>query len=63
MVRFVEKHINITVLTTGPLFSSVLLMLTSMRNMVTRRAMRPGTLSAGIRNPMKEVIVSRPVGR
>ena len=50
-------------LTTGPIRRSVLLMLTSMRNMVTSRAMRPGTRSIGIRKLMKEAIVSKTVGR
>ena len=34
-----------------------------MRNMVTNNAMRPGTMSIGITNPIKDMIVSRPVGR
>ena len=51
------------VLTIGPLFLSVVLMFTSMRKMVTNNAMRPGTISTGITNPMKEMIVSSPVGR
>ena len=50
-------------LTMGPLFCSVLLMFTSIRNMVTNRAMRPGTISTGMRKPMKEAIVKRKVGR
>ena len=35
-------------LTTGPILRSVLLMLTSMRNMVTSKAILPGTMSMGI---------------
>ena len=31
--------------------------------MVTNRAIRPGTLSIGIKNPINEAIVMRPVGR
>ena len=50
-------------LTMGPLFCSVLLMFTSIRNMVTNRAMRPGTISTGMRKPMKLAIVKRKVGR
>ena len=38
------------------------LMFTSMRKMVTRSAIRPGTLSTGTTNPMKAVVVSSPVG-
>ena len=38
-------------------------MLTSMRNMVTSKAIRPGTISTGIKNPMNDAAVSRPVGR
>ena len=38
-------------------------MLTSMRNMVTNRAIRPGTISTGMRNPMNEINVSIPVGK
>ena len=37
-------------------------MLTSIRNVVTKRAIRPGTISTGIRNPMNEVRVRRYVG-
>ena len=38
-------------------------MFTSMRNIVTNKAIRPGTMSTGIKNPMNEATVSRPVGR
>ena len=38
-------------------------MLTSMRKIVTSNAVRPGILSTGIRNPMKDVTVNKPVGR
>ena len=31
--------------------------------MVTNKAIRPGTISAGIRNPTNDAIVSKPVGR
>ena len=50
-------------LTTGPLFRSVLLIFTSIRNVVTSKAILPGTISAGMRKPMKEDRVRRPVGR
>ena len=50
-------------LTTGPTYRSVLLMFTSMRNVVTKRAILPGTISTGITNPMNEASVSNPVGR
>ena len=50
-------------LTIGPLDRSVLLMFTSMRNMVTSRAILPGTMSTGMRNPINEIIVSIAVGR
>ena len=50
-------------LTIGPLFRSVVLMFTSIRNIVTSKAIRPGTISTGITNPMKEITVSKPVGR
>ena len=52
-----------TELTTGPTYRSVLLMFTSMRNVVTKRAILPGTISTGITNPMNEAMVGRPVGR
>ena len=51
------------VLTIGPLFLSVLLMLTSMRKIVTSNAMRPGTMSTGMTNPIKDMMVSRPLGK
>ena len=38
-------------------------MLTSMRKIVTSKAIRPGTISTGIKNPMNDAAVSRPVGR
>ena len=38
-------------------------MLTSMRNIVTNKAIRPGTLSTGMRNAMNEMKVSNPVGK
>ena len=47
----------------GPMLLSVLLMLTSIRNIVTSNAIRPGTISTGITNPMKDMIVKRPVGK
>ena len=50
-------------LTIGPLFLSVVLIFTSMRNMVTSKAILPGTKSTGITNPMKDMIVSKPVGK
>ena len=31
--------------------------------MVTSKAIRPGTISTGIKNPMNDAAVSRPVGR
>ena len=50
-------------LTKGPLLCSVLLMLTNMRKRVTMRAILPGTISTGIRNEMKDMMVSMRVGR
>ena len=47
----------------GPVFCSILLILTSVRKMVTNNAIRPGTISTGIRNPMNETTVRRVVGR
>ena len=49
-------------LTTGPLFLSVLLMFTSIRKVVTSKTILPGTLSTGIKNPMKDDRVRSAVG-
>ena len=38
-------------------------MLTSMRKMVTSKAILPGTISTGIKKPINDAAVSRPVGR
>ena len=57
MTKNVGKH------TLGPDFCSALRMLTIMRKIVTSNAVRPGIMSTGIRNPMNDVIVSKPVGR
>ena len=58
-----KKYSIFYLLTIGPLRLSVLLMFTSMRNMVTSNAMRPGTMSTGMTNPMKDIMVSRPLGK
>ena len=50
-------------LTTGPSLCCVLLMLTSMRKVVTSKAIRPGTMSGGIKNPINDATVNMPVGR
>ena len=55
--------IESTFLTTGPLKCTILLILISMRNMVTSKAVRPGTLSTGIKNPMSEISVRNSVGK
>ena len=38
-------------------------MFTNIRKSVTIRAILPGTISTGIRNPMKDMMVRRNVGR
>ena len=58
-----DFHLITVVLTTGPILRSVLLMLTSIRSIVTNKAIRPGTISTGMRNPMKEATVRIAVGR
>ena len=58
-----ELQMYMEVLTAGPLFRSMELMLTSMRNMVTSKAILPGTMSMGIRKLMKDAMVSNAVGR
>ena len=55
--------IKIIVLTTGPLCCTMLLILISIRNMVTNKAVRPGTISTGITNPMNEIRVRSSVGK
>ena len=44
----------------GVLVVTVLKMLTSTRNRVTRRAIRPGMTSMGMRNEIQETITKRP---
>ena len=50
-------------LTFGPSFLWEFSMLMSMRKVVTMRDILPGTMSAGMRNPMKETATRRDVGR
>ena len=61
MISFIFKCF--LVLTVGPVLFSVLLIFSSVRKMVTNRAIRPGTISTGIKNPINEPRARKLVGR
>ena len=53
----------IKVPTFGPSSLCVFSMLMSIKKVVTMRAILPGIISAGMRNPMKETVTRSAVGR
>ena len=61
MISSSEKTLSFCVSTLGVLVVTVLKMLTRTRKRVTRRAIRPGITSIGIRNEIHDTITNRPV--
>lgn len=59
----IHDEIAVMPSTLGEMLVMVLKMLMSTRNSVTRRAMRPGTTSGGMRKLTQETTTKRPLGR